>query len=145
MLLTPAELAIFRTTQLMRFDLTATIERPGGTEDSSGGFLPGSPTTFTSPCCITPHRAAQQETLVGAELQGQALWDISFPALTDIKQTDQITVDGQGYEVVSLQAPKSRETARVVLCVERGFVVVISGNYLLDFSEPDDSMYITLL
>jgi hypothetical protein len=46
-MLTPAELAIFRGTQALRFDLTGTISRQGGTDDGAGGQLPGAPTTFT--------------------------------------------------------------------------------------------------
>lgn len=118
-MLTPAELAIMRGTQEMRFDLTATITRPGGTDDGAGGKLPGAPTTFNVPCCRLPHKSAVGEEVEAGTIQGEGLWDISFPALTDVRLQDQITINGHGYEVISPQGPKSRETARVVLCVER--------------------------
>lgn len=118
-MLTAAELAIMRGMQNRRFDLTATITRPSVTDDGAGGTLPGTTTTFTSLCCRAPHKAADGEAVVAGNIQGTGLWDITFPALTDVRGADQITIDGQGYEVISHYAPKSRETARMVLCVER--------------------------
>lgn len=118
-MLSAGELAIMRGIQNKRFDLTATITRSTGTDDGAGGTLPGSPTTFTSPCCRAPHKASDRENMVAGNIQGSGVWDITFPALTDIRDADRITIDGQGYEVISHYAPKSRETARMVLCVER--------------------------
>jgi hypothetical protein len=120
-MLTTAELSIFRSTQVLRFDLTATVTRPAaGTDDGEGGKLPASPTTFTSACCRAAHKAADREEVVAAKIQGRSVWDITFPALTDVRLTDRITIEGKDYEVISLYAPKSRETARMILAVERG-------------------------
>lgn len=118
-MLTAAELAMMRSTQSQRFDLTATVSRPNGTTDNAGGALPSAPTTFDSACCRTPHKSALGEEVEAGAIQGKGLWDITFPALTDARLQDQITIGSQSYEVVKLDAPKSRETARVVLCVER--------------------------
>ena len=118
-MLNAAELAIMRGTQNLRFDLTATISRPGGTDDGEGGTLPGAPTTSTSPCCRIPHKAADREEVIAAQIQGRSVWDISFPALTDVQLQDRITIGDTSYEVISLYGPKSRETARVALCVGR--------------------------
>jgi hypothetical protein len=118
-MLNSAELAIQRATQNRRFDLVATIERPNGTDDGAGGLLPAAPTTFTSPCCRAPRNSAVGERVEAAKIQGQTVWEITFPALTDVRLEDRIRIEGVGYEVIANFGPKSRETARMVLCVQR--------------------------
>lgn len=118
-MLTDADLAMMRTTQDLTFDLMATITRLVSVDDGAGGQLPATPVTTESPCRLAPHKAADGEELEASAIQGKGLWDITFPALTDVRYQDQITIEGQGYEVISRYAPRSRETARVVLCVER--------------------------
>lgn len=118
-MLSATELAMMRATQALTFDLTATITRLVSSDDSAGGQLPSTPTTSTSPCRLAPHRSALSEEVEAALIQGKSLWDITFPALTDVRYQDRITISGQEYEVISRYAPKSRETARTVLCVER--------------------------
>ena len=107
---------------LRAFDKTATITRLVNTPDGAGGWLPATPTTSTSVCRLAPHKSALSEELEASLVQGKGIWDITFPALTDIRYADRVTIDEQGYEVISRYAPKSRETARVMLCVERDAV-----------------------
>lgn len=118
-MLTAAELAMMRGTQALRFDLTATVTRPVTTDDGEGGRAPAPPVTFTVPCCVAPRKSAVGEEVEAAKIQGKGLWDITFPALTDVRLTDRLTINGRGYEVINQSAPKSRETARVILAVER--------------------------
>jgi hypothetical protein len=118
-MLSAAELAMMRATQALTFDLTATITRLVSSEDGAGGQLPATPTTSTSACRLAPHKSALSEEVEAAMIQGKALWDITFPALTDVRYQDRIAIGGQEYEVISRYGPKSRETARMVLCVER--------------------------
>jgi hypothetical protein len=119
-MLLAADLTRMRAVQALTFDLTATITRPsGGTDDGAGGRLPTSPATSTSPCRLAPHRGEKGEEVVAGAIQGMNQWDITFPALTDVQSKDRITIGTKSYEVISLRAPSSRETARTVLCVER--------------------------
>lgn len=118
-LLTDADLTRARALQNRTFDLTATITRPTTIDDGGGGTLPGPDVITTSPCRLSPHKAADREAIVAGAVQGVGLWDITFPALTDVGFADRITIGAQGYEVISRYGPKSRETARVVLCVQR--------------------------
>lgn len=123
-LLSDGALARARALQERTFDLTATVTRLVFVDDGGGGQLPGTPTTFTSPCRVSGHKSALGEQIVGGAMQGAGIWDIAFPALTDVRLEDRITVvfsatDTRHYEVINAYAPKSRETARQVLAVER--------------------------
>lgn len=118
--ITPGQLTLERTLQNATFDLVATITRPGtGTDDGEGGIIPGTSTTFTSPCRLIPRRSEKGEALAASALRAGTVWNITFPALTDIRLNDRITINDLSYEVIARYAPKSRETARTVLCVER--------------------------
>ncbi len=123
-LLSDADITRARALQARSFDLTATVTRLVFADDGAGGQLPGTPTTFTSPCRIAGHKSALGEQIVAGAMQGAGLWDITFPALTDIRLEDRVTIvhsstDTRSYEVINAYAPKSRETARQVLAVER--------------------------
>lgn len=118
-MLSDADLARARELQNRTFDLTATVTRLVTIDDGAGGTLPGVPVTFTSPCRLSPHKAADREAVVAGAVQGVNLWDVTFPALTTVGYADRITIGTQEFEVISRYAPKSRETARVVLCVMR--------------------------
>ena len=123
-LLSDADIARARALQARSFDLTATVTRLVMTDDGAGGQLPGTPTTFTSPCRIAGHKSALGEQIVAGAMQGAGLFDVTFPALTDVRLEDRITIvfsptDTRNFEVINAYAPKSRETARQVLCVQR--------------------------
>lgn len=123
-LLSDTDIERARALQARSFDLTATVTRLVTTDDGAGGQLPGTPTTFTSACRIAGHKSALGEQMVGGALQGAGLFDVTFPALTDVRLEDRLTIvfsatETKQFEVINAYAPKSRETARVVLCVER--------------------------
>jgi hypothetical protein len=123
-LISDGVIAQARRLQERTFDLTATITRLVMIDDGGGGQLPGEPVEFTSPCRISGHKSAVGEQIVGGAMQGAGLWDITFPALTDIRLEDRITIvfsatDTRSYEVINAYAPKSRETARQVLAIQR--------------------------
>ena len=123
-LLSDADIARARALQARSFDLTATVTRLVMVDDGAGGQLPGTPTTFTSPCRISGHKSALGEQIVGGAMQAAGLFDVTFPALTDVRLEDRITIvfsgtETKSYEVINAYSPKSRETARQVLAVER--------------------------
>ena len=113
-----------RALQERTFDLTAMITREVMVDDGAGGELPGTPETYTFPCRISEHKSASGERVVAGAIEGASLFDITVPALTDIRLGDDITIvfsatDTRHYEVMNMSAPKSRETARVVLAQQR--------------------------
>lgn len=119
-----ATLVQARAMQARTFDLTATVTREVLIDDGGGGTYPGTSVIFQTPCRISGHKSAAGEVMVAGVLQGQSLFDITMPALTDIRLADRITIvfsatDTRTYEVLNMSAPKSRETARTVLAQER--------------------------
>lgn len=123
-MLSDADLARARALQAKSFDLTATILREVMIDDGGGGTYPGDPITIATPCRISEHKSAAGEVVVAGVLQGANLFDLTFPALTDIRLADRVTIvfsatETRSYEVLNMSAPKSRETARVVLVQER--------------------------
>ena len=118
-LVNAATLAQVRAMQALTFDKTATVTRAVYVDDGEGGTLPGTPITFTSPCRLSPNKTADSEAVIAGAIDTTGMWEITFPALTDIRASDDITVDGKSFEIARVYGPKSRETARVVLAVEK--------------------------
>jgi hypothetical protein len=118
-IITDAMIEQARALQARTFDELATITRLVWIDDGAGGQYPGTPVTISVPCRLSGHVSAAGEQVVGGALVGGSLWDITFPALTEILLSDRIEIDGTMYEVVNAYAPKSRETARVILAVKR--------------------------
>lgn len=113
-------LAQVRSMQALTFDKTATVTRATWIDDGAGGTLPGTPVTFAVACRLSPNKTADSEAVLAGAIDTTGMWEITFPALTDIRADDDITVDGKSFEIARVYGPKSRETARVVLAVERG-------------------------
>lgn len=114
-----------RALQARTFDLQAVITRQVWIDDGAGGTYPGDPVLINVACRISEHKSAAGEQLVAGALVGQSLFDVTFPAGTDVRLADRFSItfsggDTRSYEVLNMSAPKSRETARVVLCQERG-------------------------
>lgn len=120
-MLTSAELTALRATQALTLDLTAVITRGGGTtSDGAGGTVQTAATTVATVACrLAPAQTADREALVAGGLQAQAAWRIAVPQGTDVRRTDRLTIGTRVFEVISVYGPRSYETARVALCVER--------------------------
>ncbi len=116
-MLSTAELTDMRALQALTFDQVATVTRRTYTDDGAGGQTE-STSTSSLPCRVAPASAGQRQMLAGqyAEL---AAWRVTFAALADVRTSDMVTVAGHSLEVIAVLGAESRETAKVVLCVER--------------------------
>jgi hypothetical protein len=56
---------------------------------------------------------------VAGQLNERTAWRITFAANADVRETDMITVGTRSFEVLTLLAGGSWETARVALCALR--------------------------
>lgn len=120
----------------MRADVTAhlsdlcTVQRPGAeVSDGAGGwsstFAPVAGLTNVA-CRLSPRSQesrARGEQLVAGRITAQGDWLITFPALSDVRNGDQVivTVIGQPartFEVLGTDGPRSLETARLVAAAE---------------------------
>lgn len=116
-MLSDSELEQMRADQLATMTETATVTRRSTVSDGAGGGVQ-TETTFTLPCRRTIMRAGQGEALASGQfVQGQN-WRVTFPALSDIRQGDGLTIDGKRYEVIAVLGPKTRGTALPVYCKE---------------------------
>ncbi len=116
-MLSTAELTDMRALQALTFDQVATVTRRTYTDDGAGGQTE-STSTSSLPCRVAPASAGQRQMLAGQNAELPA-WRVTFAALADVRLTDRISVAGHNLEVVAVLGTESRETARVVLGVQR--------------------------
>ena len=117
-MLNDAELDKMRSEQRKTMLDTATIGRRILASDGAGGTTE----TFTqeeSVCRIAASSNQPDYQMFGGVVNEAQLWRITFPALTDVRKTDQVMCNGRTFEVVGVMAPATFETARVTICVER--------------------------
>lgn len=116
-MLSAAELAGMRATQAMALPDVATITRRVYASDGEGGQTVSA--TVTQAACRLAVARAQEAQLVAGQLNERPAWRITFAQGVDVRSTDMISVGGRSFEVVSLLAGSSWETARVALVAER--------------------------
>ena len=116
-MLTSDELAQVRATQGLTMLNQGTIYRLSRTSDGMGGTSEVWTSVLTIPCRVSAGSASDSSVLAG-QLRERAPWRVTVPALTDIRVTDRIQVDGRTLEVVGIDAPSTYETARVCICAE---------------------------
>lgn len=117
-MLTAAELSSMRTLQALTFDQVAVVTRRAYTDDGAGGQTVTS-TTTNLPCRVAPVNVATQAAMLGSQFAESQVWKVTFAALADVRKNDKIAVLSKSLEVQAVLGEESRETARVVLCVER--------------------------
>ena len=115
-MLSSAELVALRAAQAATFDQSAVIERKALVLDGGGGSTQ-TVTTASSPCRIAPEMDAGEEKDVAGRVGLARRWLITFPAETDVRESDAVVVAGVRYQVVSVMGPRSFETARQVRAV----------------------------
>lgn len=119
-MLSSAELTATRATQATTFDQTGVIKRKTGSDDGAGGSLPGTPTTVATVACrLGPSQTSDREEIVAAGIQSMTVWRITVPQGTDIRRTDYVEIGSRAFEVMAVYGPRTNETARVALGVER--------------------------
>lgn len=116
-MLTPAEIAAMQATQNTALPDVATITRRVYVSDGAGGQTDS--TTVASAACRLAVASPAQSQMIAGQLNEKPAWRITFAQGTDVGSGDMITVGARSFEVVSLLAGASWETARVALCAER--------------------------
>lgn len=117
-MLTADELLLVRATQVLTMQSQGEITRPTTTSDGMGGTTGTWATIVTVPCRVSAG-SASDSTMLAGQLRERAPWRVTLPALTDIRVSDRIRIDGsRTLEVVGIDAPSTYETARVCVCAE---------------------------
>jgi Phage head-tail joining protein len=117
-LLSAVELDSCRALQRMTMVETASIDRAITVSDGMGGWTETWSTVAIVPCRVgTPTGGAiGAERVVADRLSGETTMAVTFPAGTDVRRTDRLLIYGKTFEVLSVLAPHTYETARVTLC-----------------------------
>lgn len=117
-MLSATELATMREVQALTMQTACTIVRRAWVADGLGGQTE---TTTTTPavCRIAASANMPDYQLVGGRVNEAALWRATFPAGTDVRKTDLLTIGERAFEVLGILAPSTYETARVCVCVEK--------------------------
>lgn len=115
-MLTVAELASARSAQNLTLTQTATIRRPSSTSDGMGGYTTTNTTVGTLPCRVAVASDSDVRQ-VASQLRERTLLRVTFQALADVRQADEVTINGIVYQVVGVNGSHTLETARACLCV----------------------------
>ena len=115
-MLTAAELAAIQATQTLTLTDVCTIQHRALTSDGAGGWTEAW-TTTTTVCRVAPVSA--QEAVLAGQQRIVANWKLTLPAGTVVVDTDRLAVGTRTFEVVGVLGPETRESARVIWCVER--------------------------
>ena len=118
-MLSSAQLTAMRAAQALTFDQSAAVTRRAVSQDAALRPVEAPSVVATVACRVAPARAADGERVEAGKVQGQTLWRVTVPALTDVRLNDKLVVGARSFEVMAVWGPESRETARVCLCVER--------------------------
>ena len=98
---------------------TATIMRATSTPDGVGNRTLTWATLATSPCRLDADpKMTGAEKVVAERFRNTQIWELCFPAGTDVQITDRVEVFGLLLSVESIVAPRSIEIERLALCVE---------------------------
>jgi len=116
-LLTDEDLLVLRGIEESVMAQTAEIWRKGEVDDGAGGFRSTLVLVENSPCWMGPIGNSPQELAIAARLTGKMLYRIKLPAGADSDRNDQITIDGETYDVIE-PVHQTFETARVLVCVK---------------------------
>jgi hypothetical protein len=91
------------------------IERTQATSDGMGGSTSSWIAAGTALCNVAPiKRTGGDGFLVGDQLQEPADRVITFPAETDVRTGDQLSIGGRTYQVSELREPRTYEFVRRV-------------------------------
>ena len=118
-MLTAAEVAEMRSTQVLAQAGTCVITRGALTADGMGGFTQTWSAAGTVSCRVMPATESGAERLISDRITEADAWVITVPQGTDVVAKDRIAESGRTFEVVA-PLPHTWETALRVVCVEIG-------------------------
>ena len=121
-MLSSGELASLRGAQAATFDLSAVIRRqPAYVSDGAGGATAGSPATVATVACrLAPAQVSDAELVAAAGVVGRQVWRVIVPQGSYVRKADWLEIGARTFDVMGVYGARSFETARVVVCVERG-------------------------
>lgn len=97
---------------------TAAIKRRSAGSDGLGGRAETYATAATVACRIAPVSTDVIEKEVGSRLRSDVVWRVAFPAGTDVRSTDRLTISGATYAVEAVRDGRSVEVERVAYCAK---------------------------
>jgi head-tail adaptor len=107
----------------MRADLTAsmpgtvTVSRVTLTSDGMGGQSESWATVGTAVARVSPNGAGLDD-IVGGEVINQTPWVVTLPAGTSVTERDRLVYEGQTFEVIRTNNPRSWDTCIRCECME---------------------------
>lgn len=118
-MLTSGALDFYRDQLERTYPDTCVIPRTAaGSSDGMGGVTPGGTTAGTYACRIAPAGNTSMERLNAHQLQGVDVYTITFPALIDVRPTDNIHVGPRVFRVTGGTGDRSWELSKRVLATE---------------------------
>lgn len=117
MSLTAGEILQMRATVDDALPSAAVILRRTDASDGQGGYTQSFAAVGTVDCRLSPRSGGEAggEEIHGDRMAYVSEWILTTPALTDIRPTDRVTVDGdRTYEVNALRARRSWELSTTV-------------------------------
>jgi head-tail adaptor len=114
-MLSDADLEDMRATQAAALPESATITRFTFVSDGMGGQIETPAVAGTPACRVGPGKAS--ERVIAGRLTVVTVFPVTFPAGTDVRSSDRITVGTRTFEVIG-DGAHALETARRVECVE---------------------------
>lgn len=112
-----AEMASMQALQAQTMVTACYIGRRSYAADGLGGQTE-TITSAAAVCRVAASANAPDYQIAGARIGEAQLWRLTFPAETDVRKTDRITVGARVFEVLGILAPSTYETARVTVCSE---------------------------
>ena len=119
MILTPSDLSAMQSTLGTSLPGTVVIQRSTQSSDGMGGVSDAWANVGTVSARVSPSGVGLDD-LVGGEFTNVTPWVVTLPAGTSVTDRDRIAYDGQTFEVVAVDSPRSYATCVRVQCKEVG-------------------------
>lgn len=103
-MLRPGELDAIRRPFRQRMTATAVVWRKTETSDSAGGFVDTYEAVASYPCNFSQYPITPTERESTTQVQTFVAWRFVFPAGSDIRSTDRLTVGTRRFEVTQAGA-----------------------------------------
>ena len=101
-----------RQTQQVRFDPTCEVLRRTRVSNQMGGSTTTEAVAATYGCAVGPMTARKAEQLAARQIVATSADQIATLAYgAEVKMTDRLRINGQGFEVADVAPPYSRQTA----------------------------------
>jgi head-tail adaptor len=118
-MLTASDLTAMRSTLGTSLPGTVVIQRSTQSSDGMGGVSDAWANVGTVSARVSPSGVGLDD-LVGGEFTNVTPWVVTLPAGTNVTDRDRIAYDGQTFEVVAIDSPRSYATCVRVQCKEVG-------------------------